>query len=131
MTASAANPERVAGKPPGVGHSTGLSAPASAFHAAVRNFQHSVSGSDTRYHAHVTDDAAVEGLQGGLVGVAVVSGDGLLDRVEFDDHRAFELAAFVCLHGRRPCQYAATPGLDRRTGELGVRGQFGGVLDLA
>src|SRR5690349_6761390 len=62
----------------------------------------------------------VENLERGLIALAVVGRDRLLDAVELDDHDALGDACLVDLGSLTPCQETPPAGRDRRGGEFGV-----------
>src|SRR5260221_7088693 len=67
-----------------------------------------------------------------LVARAVVRGDRLRDALELGHDGALVQPALVCLRGRRRAdQETPARRLDRRRGELRVRGERVGVLDRA
>src|SRR5262245_26770681 len=77
---------------------------------------------------HALDDpqialgAVAEKLQRGLVGLAVVSRNGTLHAVEFDNDDTLGNPQFVSLRGCAAREKAPTGGLDRRPRLLGICG---------
>jgi hypothetical protein len=63
--------------------------------------------------------------------MTLMHSDGVLDRIEFNEHGALQLTGFVGLGGNAARQDAPTLGLDRRQGELSVGRELFGRRDLA
>src|SRR6266700_167690 len=72
------------------------------------------------YDPNIAIRAVVQCFQRRLVAVAVVSLDGLLHTVEFDDDDTLHQPGFIDLRGTAANQKSAASGLNRWAGEPGV-----------